>query len=134
MKQPASGTGFSTSTTFETGLTQVHFNALESITGPATAGDWYSITLSTPFLYDNTKPLVVETQYDPPFGGTGFDNLATSTTSNRKIYAATLTATTGSASNGFWQDFGMDIVPATPCTSPPTAGTSTASVSNVCAG
>lgn len=135
MKQPASGTGFATSTAFETtGMIQAHYNPLESITGPAVAGDWYSITLSTPFLYDNTKALVVETQYDAPFGGTGFDNFGSSTTLFRKIYASSLTATTGSASNGFWQDFGMDMIPPGPCTSPPNAGTATASLSNVCSG
>ncbi|HTN45615.1 MAG TPA: right-handed parallel beta-helix repeat-containing protein [Flavipsychrobacter sp.] len=134
MKQPASGTGFSTSTAFETGLTLAHYNPLESITGAAAVGGWYAINLSIPFLYDNTLPLVVETQYDAPFGGVGLDNFGTSTTLFRKIYASSLTATTGTASNGFWQDFGMDIIPPGPCTSPPVAGTSQANPVVACPG
>ena len=131
MKQPASGTGF-TGTTFETGLTAVHSNATQNITTPAGAGDWFSITLTTPFPYNNSLPLVIEINYAPPFGGVGIDCFASSTTFNRKLYAASATATTGLASNGFWQDFGVDVV--TICSSPPTAGNTTVSPDPACLG
>jgi hypothetical protein len=122
-KQPAAAnTGF-TGTTFETGMTQVYYSPSVTINGAATAGGWYSITLTTPFAYDHTRPLVVEVTYTNPTAipGGGLDNWGTDATvpPNKKLYAATLTATTGTTSNGFWQDFGFDVSTANPaCTIP----------------
>jgi len=134
LKQPASGAGFS-GTTFETGMTEVLNVPSQVLTGSATAGGWFFVTLSTPFLYDNSKPLVFEVKYDSYTGGITTWASNSGTTPNKKLYSGTTTAVTGTSHNAYWQDFGMDLVPAGPCTTPPTPGIATASVSAaVCPG
>jgi len=120
------------STTFYTGLVLAHSVASQSVTGNTTAGGWFEIPLTTPYLYNNTQSLIVELQWTAKTGG--FSTSTSTATGNKRLYSTTLTATTGSVSTAY-NDFGMDITSSGPCTTPPVAGTTTASVTgSVCAG
>lgn len=95
-----------------------------TVNGNATVGGWYEIQLATPFLYNNTQTLVFEISYASKTGGiSGYTTTATG--SKRLSNISSNTALTGNLSS-IWGDFGMDVISATPCTSPPVAGITTA--------
>ncbi|MFC5271067.1 T9SS type A sorting domain-containing protein [Adhaeribacter terreus] len=119
------------STSFYTGLTTVHYAALQTVTASDTAGKWFEIPLQAPyFQYDNTQSLIIEIQYTAKTGG--ISTTTSTSTGNKRVSGQSLTATTGTA-NTTHNDFGMDIIPTTACTAPPTAGTATTSETNLCA-
>ncbi|MEO5571696.1 MAG: right-handed parallel beta-helix repeat-containing protein, partial [Bacteroidia bacterium] len=121
-------------TSFYTGLTQALNEVSYVITGNATAPGWFEIPLTTPYLYDNTKSLIVEIQYSNRTGATFSTTTSTSTGFNRRCSGTSLVATTGTT-NTTWNDFGMDVIPAGGCTSPPTPGASAANPSSgLCVG
>ena len=119
--------------TFLTGFTNALSAASITINGNATAGGWYEIPLTTPFLYDNTQPLIVEIKYDSRTGG--MSGYTTTAGGNKRL---SIVAPPGPATGNLstlWGDFGIEVVPATPCTNPPTPGNATAIPSTpICSG
>ena len=107
LKQPNSGTDFG-STTFHTGLTTVFSGASVVLNGAPVANGWFPITLTNPFFYDNTKPLIFEIKFTARNGG--ISTWASGGTGIKKIYSASPTATTGTNHTTFWQDFGIDLL------------------------
>lgn len=106
---------------FETGMTLVYSGTAAVITN--TIGQWFGFTLSTPFLYNPALPLLVELEQN-------------ATTANQTLYQAF--AITGPGNGRQWGtfggttitgvgtqqiNFGIDVLPATPCTAPPGANT-----------
>lgn len=80
------------------------------IQGPIVANDYIPFDLETPFLYDPTQSLVVETQMDGFV--TGF-SLRFSTVTNVRLSAEDYNATIGTPSN-INAGFGFDITPFAP--------------------
>lgn len=120
------------STTFLTGFTTALSTPSITINGNATAGGWYEIPLTTPFLYDPTQTLIVEIKYTAKTGG--LSTPTTSASGNKRLSIITAPgAATGNLST-IWGDFGMDLAPAVPCANPIVGGTSTASSTTACAG
>jgi len=118
--------------TFLTGFTNALTTASLTLNGNPTAGGWYSINLATPFLYDNTKPLIVEIKYDSQTGG--MSGFTTNATGNKRLSIITAPGPgTGNLSN-LWGDFGMDMIPPGPCTNPPTPGTVSSTANPACSG
>ncbi|HTN45704.1 MAG TPA: T9SS type A sorting domain-containing protein [Flavipsychrobacter sp.] len=113
---------------FATGLQTVYTG---NYTASTVTGNYIKITLQVPFYYDNTQNFIIEasqTGYSP-----GFSVMqATSGAAGRSLFG-TLPASTGSLQDRL-ADFGFDLVLATPCIDPPTAGTATANNVNVCPG
>ncbi len=116
--------------TYQTGLQQVFYQGNFNMAG-AVSGQWYAINLQTPFLYDPNQSLVFEMKQNgyTPSGMTVRQNNAGG---NSRIWGG-FGATTGSFGSGL-VDFGMDLIPATPCTGQPTAGSITPANPTVCAG
>lgn len=109
----------------------VYSSASETFT--TVANDWYGFTLQTPFTYDPTQSLIVEIAHTN-LTGTGPGVLQTSGFTTRRTYG-TATSATPSGCDGLLAHIGIDVTPASPCTSPPTAGTSTISTAtSVCPG
>ncbi|RXK85832.1 Ig-like domain-containing protein [Filimonas effusa] len=108
------------STSFYTGLTPALSRTTFTVQGSATAGGWFVIPLETPYLYDNTKSLIVEIQYTAVSGGISTNN--NTSTGNKRCSGTSLTNTTGTTGTA-WNDFGMDVLPAAACTSAPVPGT-----------
>src|SRR5688572_27749442 len=119
---------------FFTGLTNVLSSPSFSLTSGA-LNDWFFIDLQTPFLYDPSQTLIIEVVWASRTG-TGI-SVRTSTGPavpfHKRITAGTTNATIGNTS-AIWTDFGIDVIPAGPCTNPPTAGTVTSSANPVCPG
>lgn len=120
-------------TSFFTGLTPALSSTSFTVTGNATAGGWFEIPLPAPyFSYSNAQTLIVEIQYSAKTGG--ISTTTSTSTGNKRCSGTSQTATTGTT-NTTWNDFGMDVMSTSPCTSPPTPGITTASVSGtVCPG
>src|SRR5690606_36554991 len=103
----------------------------ESVTANATAGGWFEIPLQAPyFQYDNTQSLIIEIQYTAKTGG--ISTTTSTSVGNKRVSGQSLTATTGTR-NSTHNDFGMDILPVTPCVAPPTAGDAISSATMLCA-
>jgi hypothetical protein len=122
---------------YTTGFTTVFSAVSHVITGNATAGGWFEVTLGSPYMYDNTKSLIVEIQYTNRTAiSSGTTNISTitsvSTGRNTRCSGTDLAATTGTT-NTTQNDFGIDLSTAA-CTSPPTPGTATTSMASVCSG
>ena len=118
--------------TFLTGFTTALTSPSYTLTGNATAGGWFEIPLATPFVYDNSQTLVVEIKYTSKTGGISVLN-TTSVGSKRLSIPSAPGAATGNLSTT-WADFGIDITPTTPCTTPPNPGTAITAPSVICAG
>ncbi|MBK9300698.1 MAG: T9SS type A sorting domain-containing protein [Bacteroidetes bacterium] len=110
-----------------------------ALTVGATAG-WVEIPLTIPYLYDPSQNLVVEISHCG-YSGTGFSlpqNALGGAPNYRRQYsdASSLCGVTPLATGGDFgvAGIGLSLSPASPCTSPPTAGTSTASPGVVCIG
>lgn len=121
------------STSYYTGFTNALTAATITIPGNALAGGWFEIPLPPPyFTFDNSQTLILEIRYTAVTGGLS-TTTSTSTSGNKRCSGTSLTATTGTT-NTTWNDFGMDIAPAGPCTAPPTPGTAITSASSICNG
>ena len=121
---------------FLTGFTTALFSPSITINGNATAGGWYEIPLTTPFLYNNSQTLIVEIKYDVRAAGgmSGYTTSAGVGINKRLSIIVAPGAPTGNLSS-IWGDFGMDVLPASACTSPPAPGTSTATPATpICSG
>lgn len=117
---------------FEAGMTQVfqatNFNMV------TTSGNWYGITLQTPFLYDPSFPLIVDFEHDHPaaVGPTVMQPGAiTLSGSNGRQWGNNNGAPiSGTGTNQF--NFGIDVIAATPCTAAPIANTISPSSFTTC--
>ncbi|MBL7928726.1 MAG: T9SS type A sorting domain-containing protein [Bacteroidia bacterium] len=122
-------TGFVPATDFYTGLTTVLNEATYTI--PAgVQGGWFPITLTTPFPYDNTQTLIVETTLDAG-SVTTFGLFCGTTIAGQKLYSASTTATTGTVNSNL-QNFGMNISTAA-CSGQPAGGSASAAQNSICA-
>ena len=83
--------------------------ATEFTIPPGQTGEWFSIPMQVPFLYNANQTLVLDIWFTSSttlnFGTYGTAN------NDRKLYALTLDATTGSLSSATWQDLGFDLDP-----------------------
>jgi hypothetical protein len=102
-------TSFST-TSFMTGLKQVFSGPITF--KPGTAGDWFIITLDSAYKdYDPSKALVVETKWTTNPTSTSYavrTGSSDATGTNRKIYASSPDATTGTRTTSR-QNFGFEL-------------------------
>ncbi len=104
----------------EAGMTTVYTGINQTIS--STLGGWISFTLTTPFLYDPTLPLIVELEHNATTG------------TGPTIYQAV--SIPGPGNGRQWMDyaapsitgvgtqqvnFGIDVIPSTPCTTAPPA-------------
>lgn len=112
------------STTFGT-LTPAFYQSSYSLPALGT-NNWCAITLTTPFLYDPSLSLIFELKASTSVGGSSSSNGMLNSGTGSRLYG-TYAATTGTISTATLVDFGFDLVPAGPCTAPPTAGTTTIS-------
>lgn len=100
-------------TAWETGLTQVYFSA-SHYQAAVSVDQWFSITLQTPFLFDPTKPLVMETIQTGTSGGIALR--AGGTPINPSYSGNTQTYGASSASSGTTRRYsyalGLDLMPA----------------------
>jgi hypothetical protein len=107
---------------FETGMTTVYSGV--NVTKSSTAGAWFSFTLTTPWLYDPTLPLLLEVEQNAT-SGTGqqvYQALAFSGAGNGRMWGDYAQPSyIGSGANLI--NFGIDVIPATPCTAPPSTNT-----------
>jgi hypothetical protein len=109
-----------TATTLTTGpwqgpVTTVYTAPAEVIN--TTNGQWWSITLQTPFFYDPTLTLIIDTRQTSTVGA-GFPILYASSTTNRRAYAASASPTCTAGAQRY--DFGFDLIQGFPCTGAPT--------------
>jgi hypothetical protein len=118
--QPVGLTSF-TGTAWVTGLTSVV--SPSTLTIPVTtAGNWFEIPLQTPFYFDPTLPLVVDTRQPTTSASSPYLYIYTGTatpTGNRRQYGASAAAVPAGASNTFY-DFGFDLIQGFPCNGVPT--------------
>lgn len=120
------------SSTYNIGMQQVFAQNTYNMTG-AVSGQWWGVTLQTPFLYDPTQSLVFEMkQAGYTNGGMQVEQISNAFSGGR-IWGG-LTATVGAGNDANAVDFGFDLIPATPCTGQPVAGSITPVNPTVCAG
>jgi hypothetical protein len=117
--------------TYLTGLTTVFQSSAFQFTG-IVAGSWYGFTCSTPFPYDPSLSLIIECKSNVGIAGGNSVNSITTSGLNQRIYGAYANPT-GTAGTGL-TPAGFDLISLAPCSAPPTAGTSVASPSILCAG
>jgi hypothetical protein len=115
---------------YETGMTTVYSGTNVSLT--SVTGQWFSITLNTPFLYNPTLPLLIEVEnnnsagvgpsvYQNAFTGSGYG----------RLYGNNGNATyTGG--DYIRVNFGIDVIPATPCTVTPVANSVAGPTAPIC--
>ena len=119
-----------TNGTYNLGMTQVISPGPQSIT--ALAGNWFSATLQTPFLYDPTLSLIVEMKQNG-FSPSGITVRQNSSGGAARIWGG-YANTTGSFGSGR-ADFGFDLLPPTPCDSLATvAGSLSPNNPTICTG
>lgn len=116
-------------TAYVTGLQQCYFSA--SFTAPPNpaAGGWLEVTLQNPFLWTGTDNLIIELRQAGYTGG-GRNMNQTLDNGIKRIFGG-YNAVTGNANTGQVK-IGFDMMPATPCTNPPTPGIATVSDTLVC--
>ncbi|MFN4082579.1 MAG: T9SS type A sorting domain-containing protein [Bacteroidia bacterium] len=104
-QEPASVTTFG-SGTFLTPVQTCLSASTYSFT--TTANNWYPIPLTTPFVYDPTKTLIIEIEHQS-YSGTGFTiNQSGSGTGNRRIWGD-YQSTAGTAGTAY-ANMGIDVV------------------------
>lgn len=117
-----SGTGL-TSTAggpVEPGMTLVYSATNQTLA--TTAGSWFGFTLQTPWLYNPLLPLIVEIEHNATTtsGPTVYQAVSIPGPGNGRQWSDYLATTnTGVGTNQV--NFGIDVLPATPCTVAPQA-------------
>ncbi len=115
---------------FETGFTNVFSGT--NVTKTGTAGGWISFTLSTPFFYDPNQPLFIDVEQNAS-SATGMNQCQTSPAgpgSGRQYGNYGSTAYTGV--DATVAHFGIDVVPAVPCSSIPSANSVAGPTAAIC--
>ena len=120
-----------------TGATQVYTSPTQQVTG--VAGDYFSVTLSQPFVYTGGNLLVLS-DHEKQGTASAVINFVTNPatgfalgTANNATFTNT-TALTAASYGDRRPTLRVTYTPGGPCTSPPTAGTTLASATSVCAG
>ncbi|WP_276132732.1 GEVED domain-containing protein [Polluticoccus soli] len=113
-------------TTWVPGMTNV-FNSASYVTPATVAGTWVEYPLQTPFFFDPTLTLIVDTKQPATTGG--YAIYTSSATGTRRQYAASAAGAPGGSSATRY-DFGFDITPGFPCNGVPT--TNLTAPSQVC--
>ena len=123
--------------TLSGGATQVYASTTQQVTG--VAGDYFSVTLNQPFVYTGGNLLVLE-DHEKQGTASAVVNFVTNPATGFGLGFASGTALTA-ATNLTATSYGnrrptlrVTYTPGGPCTSPPTAGTTVATASTVCAG
>jgi hypothetical protein len=115
--------GQTSNTTFTGTSNLAFYNTLDTLfyrssfvlNGATTANDWFEIPLDKRFPYDKTKTLIIEVQMaTQPTNGiatwsSGAGTGSPATPNHRKMYSTAVTALTGTAHPGYWQDFGIAL-------------------------
>ena len=131
---PSTMTGLTGTTggPMEPGMTLVYTGS--NITLTSVTGSWFSITLQTPFLYDPAFPLIVEIEHNAT-SGTGptiYQSGAITGPGWGRQWADYNTNSITSPGGTERANFGIDVLPATPCTVIPTANTAVGPTVAVC--
>ncbi|MBU3677061.1 MAG: hypothetical protein FGM54_07785, partial [Chitinophagaceae bacterium] len=105
-----------------------------SATLTSSASGWVSVTLQTPFLYNPSLSMIVEvTNCTASNTGMSQANYTAGGTRRRTYTNPSSCVHVYSGQDANTAAFGFDLTPASACTAPPTAGTSTVSPSaNIC--
>jgi hypothetical protein len=104
----------------EPGMTVVYSATNAVVT--STAGGWIKFTLQTPWLYDPSQPLIVEMEHNSTTaGGTSLYQTAITGTIVERQWANYNATTLTSSDMTRRINFGIDVIPATPCSSAPVA-------------
>lgn len=115
---------------FETGFTNVFSGT--NVTKTGTAGGWISFTLSTPFLYDPNQPLFIDVEQNSG-SASGMGQCQTSPAgpgSGRQYGNYGSTAYTGV--DATVAHFGIDVVPAVPCSTTPSTNSVVGPTAAIC--
>jgi hypothetical protein len=119
LKQGA-GTGLTgvTNGPIEPGMTTVY--AGTNVNVVSTIGGWISFTLQTPWLYNPALPLIVELEQDSPnSGGPTVYQVGNITGPGNGRQWGNYNGTTLAGVGGQRINFGVDVLPATPCSGTP---------------
>ncbi|HEX8326303.1 MAG TPA: GEVED domain-containing protein, partial [Hymenobacter sp.] len=120
-----------------TGATQVYTSTTQQVTGAA--GDYFSVTLSQPFVYTGGNLLVL-TDHEKQGTASGAINFVTNPAVGYALGFAdgsALTAATALTAVSYGDrrpTLRVTYTPGGPCTTPPNAGTTLASATSACAG
>ena len=108
-----------TSGPWEPGMTLVYSGTTVPVT--TTSGQWFGFTLATPWLYNPALPLFVDVEQNSSSATQGICQAVNISGSGNGRQWGTFgsTAITGTGLNQV--NFGIDVLPATPCTAPPAA-------------
>ncbi|GAA3991851.1 fibronectin type III domain-containing protein [Hymenobacter antarcticus] len=123
--------------TLTTGATQVYTSSTQQVSG--VAGDYFSVTLSQPFVYTGGNLLVLA-DHEKQGTASAVINFVTNPAVGFALGTAASTAfsnTTALTAASYGDrrpTLRVTYAPGGPCTSPPTAGTTRASAAAVCAG
>ncbi len=101
----------------------------------STTGGWLKITLQTPFLFNPSLPLVVEVEHDATTGTgpTVYQAVSIAGPGNGRQWADyNVNTITGVGTNQV--NFGVDLLPAVPCTNTPVSNTLIPNVYSTCPG
>ena len=86
----------------------------------ATAGQWFEIPLQTPFFFDPSKHLIIDTRQTNTTPATAIIlTTGNSPSGNRRAWAASAAANPGGADQLYYW-FGFDLIPGIPCNGVPT--------------
>jgi hypothetical protein len=115
---------------FETGMTTVFSGVNHNVV--STTGAWVGYTLTTPFLYDPSFPLLVEAEHNATSGGGQWIcQSAHPGPGNGRQYGDYNQATfTGSGAQLL--HMGIDVVPAVPCNAAPASNSLTTTQTLIC--
>jgi hypothetical protein len=99
---------FPSDSLFFTGLTLVRWDSIFTIPG-GVQGDWFGIDLQTPFIFDSSKTLIVETQF---YNNTAinFGTLGSSNLTQKLVSSDTAAVYQTGVGSTTWQDFGFDYI------------------------
>lgn len=115
----------------ETGLTVV-YQATNFVMN-TTAGSWYSFQLITPWPYNPSLPLIVEVEHDATTGTGGYvyqTNNIPGPGNGRQWSNYQAVTITGAGTNRV--DFGVTVVPTTPCSGTPGANSVVTPTAGIC--
>jgi len=102
---------------WEPGMTVVYSGTAVPLT--TTSGQWFGFTLTTPWLYNPALPLFVEVEQNSTSANQGICQAVNITGAGNGRQWGTF-GSTAITSTGLNQvNFGIDVLPATPCTAPP---------------
>ena len=115
---------------FETGMTTVYSGV--NVNVASTTGAWVGYTLTTPFLYDPSFPLFVEAEHNATSGSGQYICQSTFTYAGNGRQYGDYNQASYSGAGGQQLHFGIDVIPAVPCTGTPSANSLVTTQTLVC--